>query len=300
MSKRLLIAGASGSVGLATLRAAKEAGYWVRTLSRRMTNYPLLARYANDVVLADATSTLAMQHIFEDVDIVISALGASVSAGAPERRSFKAVDLAANRNLLTLAQKSGRIERFVYVSVHLSPGYTQTAYVQAHEDFVDSLQLAKLKYTIVRPTGIFSAFSEMLAYARFGFLPVVGDGQSKSNPIHEEDVARACLERLTGESCQIDVGGPDIYTRREMAELAFRVQEREPRVWLVNPSLFGWMGRLGGMGSPRKRELFEFLGAVSTTTCVAPLYGEKRLEDYFRSLTSLRGGAEMRSYGGER
>ncbi|MBY0502458.1 MAG: NAD(P)H-binding protein [Bryobacteraceae bacterium] len=289
MSKRLLIAGASGSVGLATLRAAKEAGYWVRTLSRRMTHYPMLARYANDVVLADATSTLAIQHIFEDVDIVISALGASVSAGASEKRSFRAVDLVANRNLLTLAQKTQRLQRFVYVSVHLSPGYTHTAYVQAHEDFVDTLQLAKVPHTIIRPTGVFSAFSEMLAYARYGFLPVVGDGQAKSNPIHEEDVARACLARLEGESCQIDVGGPDIYTRREMAELAFRALGREPRVWPVSPRVFGWMGRLSGIGSPRKRELFEFLGAVSTTTCVAPLYGERRLEDYFESLTNLRG-----------
>ena len=288
MSKRLLIAGASGSVGLATLRAAKEAGYWVRTLSRRMTHYPILARYANDVVLADATSTLAIQHIFEDVDIVISALGASVSPGATERRSFRAVDLAANRNLLTLAQKSGRIERFVYVSVHLSPGYTHTAYVQAHEDFVDSLQLSKMKFTIVRPTGIFSAFTEMLAYARFGFLPVVGDGQAKSNPIHEEDVARACLERLEGDSCQIDVGGPDTFTRREIAELAFSVQDRAPRVFLLPPYAFRWLGRLGAIGSPRKRDLFEFLGAVSTTTCVAPEYGQQHLEAYFRSLTNLR------------
>ena len=289
MSKRLLIAGASGSVGLATLRAAKEAGYWVRTLSRRMTNYPLLARYANDVVLADATSTLAIQHICEDVDIVISALGASVSAGASERRSFRAVDLAANRNLLTLVQKSERVERFVYVSVHLSPGYTHTAYVQAREDFVDSLQLAKMKHTIVRPTGVFSAFTEMLAYARFGFLPVVGDGQAKTNPIHEDDVARACLDRLDAESCQIDVGGPDIFTRREIAELAFRVQDREPRVWLLNRGVFNWLGRMGGIGSPRKRELFEFLGAVSTTTCIAPIYGTQHLEAYFKSLTSLRG-----------
>jgi nucleoside-diphosphate-sugar epimerase len=181
MSKRLLIAGASGTVGLATLRAARDAGYWVRTLSRRMTNYPMLARYANDVVLADATSTLAIQHIFEDIDIVISALGAPVSPGAAERRSFRAVDLVANRNLLTLAQSSGRVERFVYVSVHLSPGYTHTAYVQAHEDFVDSLQLSKMRYTVVRPTGIFAAFTEMLAYARFGFLPVVADGQAKAS-----------------------------------------------------------------------------------------------------------------------
>ena len=288
MSKRLLIAGASGSVGLATLRAAKEAGYWVRTLSRRMTHYPVLSRYANDVVLADATSTLAIQHVFEDVDVVISALGAPVSAGAAERRPFRAVDLMANSNLLALAQNSERVSRFVYVSVHLSPGYTHTAYVQAHEDFVDRLQLSKMKHTIVRPTGVFSAFSEMLAYARFGFLPVVGDGQAKSNPIHEDDVARACLERLEGESCQLDVGGPEIFTRQEIAELAFRVQDREPRLWMLGPGTFGWLGRVGAIASPRKRELYEFIAAVSTTTCVAPLYGRQELEPYLRSLTSLR------------
>lgn len=281
-AKRILIAGASGSAGYELLQQAKEAGHWVRAQARSTTHYGKLARYANDVVLADATNALTLAGITRDVDVVISCLGASVSLGNPEKRPFHHIDYLGNRNLLDQAIETG-IERFVYVSVHLAPGYTHTAYVQAHEAFVDKLQLSRMPHTVVRPTGMFAAFVEMLAYARFGFVPTIGDGQSKTNPIHEGDVARICLECLEAGSPQaIACGGPDVFTRREIAELMFKVLDKTPFVLRMPVGLFRATGWLGALGSARKRELYEFYAAVATTNCVAHELGTRHLEDYLR------------------
>jgi uncharacterized protein YbjT (DUF2867 family) len=281
LAKRILIAGASGSVGYELLQQAREAGHWVRAQARSTTHYGKLARYANDVVLADVANPLTLAGITREVDVVVSCLGAPVSLSHPEKRSFHHIDYMGNRSLLEQAVETG-IERFVYVSVHLAPGYTHTAYVQAHEAFVDKLQLAKMPHTIVRPTGIFSALVDMLAYARFGFVPTIGDGQAKTNPIHEAEVARACLESVEGGPQSIDCGGPDVYTRREVAELMFKVMDKTPFVFRMPPALFRASGWLGSIGSERKRELYEFFGAVAQTNCVAPEVGRMRLEDYLR------------------
>jgi uncharacterized protein YbjT (DUF2867 family) len=282
MAKRLLIAGASGSIGYAALRLAKEHGMWVRAYSRNQANYGRLSLHADDIVFGDATAGLGLDLIVDGVDTVLSCLGASVNPShSQEKRSFYHVDVKANRNLLAAAQQIGTPE-FVYVSAHLAPGYTHTAYIQAHEKIVDLLQLSKLKIGIIRPTGIFATFLELLAYARYGFLPVIGDGTARTNPVHEADVALACIQSVMDGPRSIDIGGPEIFSRRELAELMFRVTGREPRLIPLAPRVFQFMAFAAGIGSPRMRELYEFAGEVSVHNSIAPPVGTHRLEDYLR------------------
>jgi len=278
-SKRILIAGASGAVGREVLRQAREAGYWIRAHSRTTANYTALAAEANDVVIADLTNPLGTEGVARDVDIVVSCLGAPVSVGHPEKRPYRAIDFAANRNLLEQAQAAD-VRRFVYVGVYASAGYDHTAYVRAHELFADRLLQSKLDCTIVRPTGLFTAFVEMLAYAKLGFVPVVGDGRARTNPIHEADVAQVCVEHLEGGPREVPCGGPQVFSRRQIAELMFEVAGKKPRVVPVPRPVFRLMGWMSGLGSPRKRELMEFLGAVATSNAVGPRTGTQQLRDY--------------------
>lgn len=278
-AKRILIAGASGALGRELMKQARAAGYWVRAQARATTNYGMLAQHADDVVLADATKHLAIEGITRDVDIVVSCLGAPVSVAHPEKRGYHEIDYLANRNLLEQAQATG-LERFVYVSVHLAPGYAHTAYVQAHESFVDKLQLSGLKHTIVRPTGLFCVFLDLLAYAKLGMVPVIGDGEARTNPTHEADAAQVVLEHLEDGPTSISCGGPEIFSRRQIAELMFTQLGRTPRLIRMPPAAFRMMGRLAGLTSRRKAELFEFAGAVSLHNALAPQLGTERLGDY--------------------
>ena len=279
MPKRILIAGASGSIGLELLKQARAAGYWIRAQARATGHYGLLARYADDVVLADATKHLSLEGIARDVDTVVSCLGAPVAVAHPEKRGYDEIDYLANRNLLEQAQSAG-VERFVYVSVHLAPGYAHTAYAQAHESFVDKLQLSKLRHTVVRPTGLFCVFLDLLAYAKLGMVPLIGDGQARTNPIHEADVAHVVLQHLEDGPASVSCGGPEIFSRRQIATLAFAALGRPPRIVQVPPALFRLMGHLTGLTSRRRAQLFEFAGSVSVHNALAPPVGTQRLEDY--------------------
>jgi len=277
--KRILIAGAAGAVGFELLQQARAAGYWVRAQTRSTANYGKLAAHASDVVLADATNALAMENITRDIDIVVSCMGAPVAVSHPEKRGYHQVDYLGNRNLLEQAKANG-VQRFVYLSVHLAPGYAETAYVRAHEAFVDRLQMSGLSHTVVRPTGLFYVFLDLLAYAKLGLVPVIGDGSARTNPIHEADVARLLLENIEQGPPALSCGGPDIFKRRDLVELMFRMLGRRARIVPLPPPVFRFMGRLAGLTSTRKRELFEFAGAVSVSSAIAPLVGKQRLQDY--------------------
>ena len=277
--KRILISGAGGAVGFELLQQARAAGYWVRAHTRATGSYARLAAHANDVVLADATKAISMEGITREIDIVVSCMGAPVAVSHPEKRSYHQIDFLGNRNLLEQAKAHG-VRRFVYLSVHLAPGYSETAYVRAHERFVDQLQLSGMRHTVVRPTGLFYVFLDLLAYAKLGLVPVIGDGQARTNPIHEADVARILLEHLEDGAPAVSCGGPEIFKRRDLVELMFRMIGRKARIVSMPPGLFRLMGKMAGLTSARKAELFEFAGAVSTSSAIAPLLGKERLQDY--------------------
>jgi nucleoside-diphosphate-sugar epimerase len=137
----------------------------------------------------------------------------------------------------------------------------------------------------VRPTGLFSFFAEILRLAANNRGFVVGDGTALTNPIHEADAARACVDALTlEEQHDLPVGGPVTYTRAEIVELAFRVLGRSPSVrnvpaWMMRP-----IPTMMRIVNRRIAALVEFGIAVSQSDCIAPVYGHLTLDSYFREM----------------
>jgi uncharacterized protein YbjT (DUF2867 family) len=272
----VLIAGATGSVGGHLVRLAKDAGHRVTALSRAAT---ALDGIADRVIPFDATQGIPE---LSGHDVVISALGAPIALGHRDRRSFRSVDFAGNLNLLKGAKRGG-VQRFVYVSVHVETGYAATAYVLAHEEFGNALQSSGLDHTIVRPTGIFSAFDDFIPMARRGLMMVLGDGSARTNPIHPADVARVCLDCIEKGPSELDIGGPDILTRRQIAELAFEAIGKRPRLLKVPATAMDFGAYVARMANPRLGELLEFLSRVATLDCIATALGSQHLSDYFKA-----------------
>jgi uncharacterized protein YbjT (DUF2867 family) len=287
MTKLVLIAGATGAVGRAVLQVLHAEKRQLRALARNPERAASLHGLTSDVRLADATDPAALTGVCDGVDAVFSSLGASVVPGAPDRRSYLAVDLAANRNLLAEAKRAG-VRRFVYVSVFATPAYAATAYVRAHEEFVNDLKNSGLEYAVLRPTGLFSAFAALLPLVKKGRVPLVGDGASETNPLAEEDLALLVREALDSPEPRLEreVGGPEVLSRRQIAELAFAALEQPPR-FLSAPA---WSMRataaVARPFNPRLGELLAFVTAVSTTRCVAPAHGARRLGAYLRARAS--------------
>ena len=278
---RVLVAGGSGLIGREVVALLKSRGCFVRTLSKDPRRAKVLESIAHEVRVADATRPLGLSGVCDGIDVVVSALGAPISPSSLARASYLETDLVANLALLDAA-RNAKVRRFVYVSVHSEPGYAQTRYRRAHAEFEDALRRSGLEWGIVRPTGVFGAFVEMLPMARLGLMPLIGDGSARSNPIHEKDVAGRVVSIALGASREAteDVGGPEILTRREIAELAFRAVGRKARFVKTPPAVMRLSARTIGLFNPRAGDFLDFIIPASLADCVAPGCGELTLGPY--------------------
>src|SRR5579871_1764643 len=229
---RILVAGASGALGREVVQELKTRGYCVRALGRTPARLESLRGVADELVVADALRPATLRPALEGVTRVFSCLGASVIPRFHYGRApFSAVDYPANRNLIEASVKAG-VEKFVYVSVFGAERLPQMDFVRGHELVVQALRASGMDYAVLRPTGFFSAMEEIVLVASRGLLPEFGGGTARTNPIHEADLALACVEALESAEKRIeqDLGGPDALTRKEIARLAFGAMGREGRM----------------------------------------------------------------------
>jgi hypothetical protein len=116
---------------------------------------------------------------------------------------------------------------------------------------------------------------------------VVGDGRAQTNPIHEAEVARACVEALDGGERELVIGGPEVYTRKKLMLLAFEAFERPPRIRYVQPGLLKGPIAATRLLNRRIGALMAFGLAVSQRDVVAPKYGTQRIQDYFAGVIEI-------------
>lgn len=272
----ILVAGASGQLGRCIIRELKQQGHCVRVIARNPANIK-----ADETKQADLTKPETLNGVCAGVAAVISCAGASMKMGGfGNRQSFYQVDWQGNANLLAEAKKQ-RVPKFVYVSLAHANKIRHVEYADAHACFANTLQASDMPHAVVRPTGFFGFMLEILKYAKQGRGVLIGAGSCRTNPIHEADVARACVEALTSNERELPIGGPEIFTRKEITELAFDVLGRPPRLMTVSPGLFKGLITPLRLINPRLHALMEFGIAVTQVDCVAPAYGQQRLRDYF-------------------
>lgn len=284
--RKVLVAGATGLLGRTVAQLLRDRRYEVRAFSRDPARARALQAITNDTVIGDATRARDMDGVMEGVDAVISCLGAPVSFTWKERRSFYTVDTTANRNIIRAAVDA-RVSRFVYVSVHVQPAYAGTTYIRAHEAVVEELGRSGLSAAVVRPTGVFPIFDPFIAMARHGIAFIPGDGTARTNPVHQLDVAEACVDALAGEEdLSFSIGGPDIFTREEIIELAFEAVKKRPQIVHVPRALALTGGTVIRPLHPRIGETIDFAARVFTSECVAPRQGRRRLVDHFTRIAS--------------
>jgi uncharacterized protein YbjT (DUF2867 family) len=288
--KKVLVAGSTGYIGRYVVQEFKNRGYWVRVLLRNSAKIkqpgahlePALDHLADEFFIADATSAENLQGVCDGVDMVFSSLGMT----RPDfvHSSFD-VDYKANLNILHEAKKA-KVGKFIYISVFNADKMMEIENIQAHEKFVDELRVSGLDYAIVRPTGYFSDMAQFLNMARNGIMLSLGDGERRSNPIHGADLATVCVDAAEGSARETDAGGPEIFTYREVAEMAADVVSKQP----LTISLPVWFAEgitaVTGLINRDIHDIALFATTVSKNDTVAPQYGTHKLREFFEQMAS--------------
>ncbi|PWW83155.1 3-beta hydroxysteroid dehydrogenase [Prosthecochloris marina] len=285
--QKVLVVGASGHIGRYAALAFKKRGWFVRVLVRDPEKLkrpgpfgePLLEGVVDEIVTGDAAKPDTLFGIADGIDTVFSSMGLRSSKPG---MSYHDIDYLGNANILQEVMLHD-VQKFIYVSIFKADEMMEMQIVKAHEDFVQALKDSGIDYSILRPNAYFSDMLQFQKMATSGVIIWPGDGSLRINPIHGEDMGDICVDTAAPGHQEIDIGGPDIFTYKEMFTLAFTTIDKEPRIifiplWIVK-GLHSFIKPLNA----RIADMLAFAIAVNEIDNTAPRYGERHMKDFFET-----------------
>lgn len=232
---RVLLAGASGTIGAAVLAQLQAEGHAVSAPGRS--------------VLADREALAGLMAETRP-EVVISCIASR--SGSP--RDAQAVDYEANVALLEAALAGGA-GHFILLSA-ICVQKPLLAFQHAKLRFEALLAASGIGYTIIRPTAFFKSLSGQAKRVQAGkpFL-IFGDGNlTRCKPISDADLARFIASAIDNPAMRgkvLPIGGPGpAISLKEQGELLFAVAGKPPKFKSVPPKIFTVAERILALGAP--------------------------------------------------
>ena len=239
-SRRVLVLGATGTIGRATVRALVDSGHDVVCLMRRRAKRndalelqeraePLAGAVIRFGEATDAASLARDGICGERFQAMVSCMASRT--GSP--KDAWAIDYHAQLGALAAAKAAG-VSHFILLSA-ICVQKPLLAFQQAKLAFEKALVESGLTYSIVRPTAFFKSLSGQVDRVKRGkpYL-VFGDGTlTACKPISDKDLGHYLAECLDDESLWnrvLPIGGPgEPITPKQQGEQIFALLGRRPR-----------------------------------------------------------------------
>jgi len=237
--------GGSGFLGRHVVRALAKRGFRIRVAVRRpeLTGYlrPMGMVGQIEVVQANLRFPQSVAAALRDADSAVNLVGILYERGA---QRFDAIHSAGAEAVALAAKSAGA--KLVHISAIGADADSASQYARSKADGERRVLAAQPAATIMRPAILFGPeddfFNRFAALARiFPTLPLPGGGHTRYQPAYAGDVAEAIALAVDGSTkpgTVYELGGPDIYTFRELMEFILATIERRR---LLIPAPFGLM-----------------------------------------------------------
>ena len=233
--RQVTVFGGSGFLGRAIVRALAQEGLQVRVAVRRI-------ELAESVKTAgDVGQITVMRTNLRVPNSVATAIAGSQAvinaAGIPFQRGrqrYQSVHVGGAKAIADAARDAG-VERLIHISgIGADRRDSTNRFVQSKIAAEEAIVSGFPSATILRPSVVFGPDDAM--FNRLGriaamapFVPVVGSGSAKVQPLFVGDLGQAVaavLARPEPAKTVFELGGPRIYTYREIAALVLRKIDR--------------------------------------------------------------------------
>ncbi len=239
----ITVFGGSGFLGRHVVRALAKRQYRIRVAVRR----PDLAGHLQPLgrvgqihaVQANVRNRPSVAAAVRGSDVVINLVGILFESG---RQRFDAVQSFGAEGIALAA--AAHNARMVHISAIGADENSSAAYARAKRRGEELVLAATPDATIFRPSILFGPnddfFNRFAGIARLSpFLPLVGGGHTRFQPVFAGDVAEAIAKAVDGATragAIYELGGPDVFTFKELMEFTLATIERRR---LLVPLPFG-------------------------------------------------------------
>lgn len=237
--RQVTVFGGTGVIGRYVVRALAASGWRVRVAVRHpgLADFTKLAGDVGQVtaVLANVRYAQSVRAAIAGSQAVVNASGIQIQRG---KQKFKAVHDEGARHIAEAARDAG-VARVIHISGlgadNQRPG---NRFVASKAMAEHQMNRAFPSVTILRPSVVFCPedkfFNRLALSARMlPVVPVFNGGTARFQPVHAGDIAEAVVRCLAEERTQFGVfelGGPHVYTYRELVELTLRMTGLKRRI----------------------------------------------------------------------
>jgi uncharacterized protein YbjT (DUF2867 family) len=222
--------GGSGFLGRHVVSALARRGYRIRVATRR----PNLAGHVQPLgavgqihpIQANLRYPDSVRRAVDGADAVVNLVGILFESG---RQRFTSVQAEGAATIAAAAAKAG-IDNVVHVSAIGAAADSPAEYARSKAAGETAMLAARPSTVILRPSIVFGP--EDSFFNRFAglsglmpFLPLVGGGETRFQPVYVGDVAEAVAVALDGRArngTTYELGGPEVKTFKELMELLLR------------------------------------------------------------------------------
>ncbi|BAM86162.1 conserved hypothetical protein [Bradyrhizobium oligotrophicum S58] len=226
--------GGSGFVGRNVVRALAKRDYRIRVAVRR----PELAGHLQPLgrvgqihtVQANLRYPDSVASALRDSHVAINLVGILTEGGA---QTFNAVQA---EGAATVAKAAAAADaRLVHVSAIGADAESASSYARAKAAGEAAVLAAVPEAVIMRPSVVFGPedqFTNRFAgLARMSpFLPLIGGGETKMQPVYVGDVASAVADAVDGKAqagATYELGGPEVLSFREILKIILDITDRD-------------------------------------------------------------------------
>jgi len=248
--KKILLIGSSGNIGSKVLKILLEHGASA-SITAFDKNPPKETAIPSQVTVlsgsqADITSADAVFAAVKGNDTILCAIGVPRFT-PPGEKKLTPFEIEENgmQHVVQAAKSAGGINHIIYISaLGVARGDKIPAFHHNHlakRNAENILINSSIAYTILRPSGYFFDFRDLIAAAISDRYKIVDEGSAQVQPIHQDNIAEMLCASIGNESAKnkiIAVGGAEAFSYRGLADVFAKVLQKEVKPISLNPAQF--------------------------------------------------------------
>jgi uncharacterized protein YbjT (DUF2867 family) len=247
--EKILLIGSSGNIGGRALELLIKHGK-AASITAFDKKAPKIKELPAQVKVmsgdeADITDPVAVKTAVQGNTIVVCAIGVPRYT-QPGEKKLTPYEIEQNgmQHIVDTAKKAG-IKQIIYISaLGVARGDNIPKFHHAHlakQNAEKILVKSGITYTVLRPSGYFFDFRDLLAAAIAGRYHVVDEGTAKVQPLHQDDVAAILVASINNTKVRnkiVPLGGPEIFTYTDLGALFGKVLKKEIAIIRLAPEKF--------------------------------------------------------------